>query len=614
MNVIDVCCLAGRPAGLIKNVKGGVQGLLYEPYQGLMDASPQGVVKGLGKGTLGLVGNVTSGALDSTAGVLGGVTKNISKGASLLSGDADYEKTREVNRRTETSAGGGGFMSGLKDAGKSVGGGLMSGISGLVTKPMEGARKDGALGFMKGVGMGVVGVAMKPVLGVTEGVASLAQGISNEITEVTVWQPVRPPRAFERSLMDGSAKILVPVDQAAARAQAFVDRAAKKGNYTDHFLYHVDIGSRQCVIISHVWLFLMTNAPVEQSSGGSANSIAAFEAAGIVSTLTTGGAFHTNNIVWKSPLCEISHCQLTETGSTGAVECLMYKDSQAGSGRQSKVLPTKGRDIGAQLYERLYRCAFRFGNPSLFLAPPRDGKLQAGLAAAAAAEAALTDDGCSVTDDSSSVGEYQGGRTTVAAVNSNLLQGYAFGVVANAKIFSNIPSLSSAKIFQRCHDGFGDIQQRLQTTPTIPAADIWRSVDDNIWRMLVEFEANHKLLSASRCLCCLIINNSQQPIQLDAIQLMEGKIHHIIPGVFYDESGKCLASRKFSCALVVAYGYRPTVVDLAHVKIKVQSSAGEIFIATRKNRSQLTLAAGYKGGFYEKSVTDWWAKFVVIYS
>ena len=36
-------------------------------------------------------------------------------------------------------------------------GGISNGISGLVTKPMEGAKKQGALGLIKGVGKGILG-------------------------------------------------------------------------------------------------------------------------------------------------------------------------------------------------------------------------------------------------------------------------------------------------------------------------------------------------------------------------------------------------------------------------------------------------------------------------
>ena len=43
----------GRPAGLVKNIGGGVQNFFYEPYEGALQ-SPKDFVIGIGKGTTGL--------------------------------------------------------------------------------------------------------------------------------------------------------------------------------------------------------------------------------------------------------------------------------------------------------------------------------------------------------------------------------------------------------------------------------------------------------------------------------------------------------------------------------------------------------------------------------
>lgn len=43
---------------------------------------------------------------------------------------------------------------------------VASGLGGLARKPIEGAEREGALGFFKGLGKGVVGLATKPAIGV----------------------------------------------------------------------------------------------------------------------------------------------------------------------------------------------------------------------------------------------------------------------------------------------------------------------------------------------------------------------------------------------------------------------------------------------------------------
>jgi hypothetical protein len=65
------------------------------------------------------------------------------------------EEPRTVGRVT-------GFHSGLRTAGKEFGQGIFEGVAGLVTQPVEGARREGAAGFLKGMGRGVAGLVVKP--------------------------------------------------------------------------------------------------------------------------------------------------------------------------------------------------------------------------------------------------------------------------------------------------------------------------------------------------------------------------------------------------------------------------------------------------------------------
>lgn len=42
---------------------------------------------------------------------------------------------------------------------------MFDGISGLVTQPFEGAKKEGVVGLIKGFGKGIGGVVLKPGAG-----------------------------------------------------------------------------------------------------------------------------------------------------------------------------------------------------------------------------------------------------------------------------------------------------------------------------------------------------------------------------------------------------------------------------------------------------------------
>ncbi len=61
--------------------------------------------------------------------------------------------------------------------------GLLSGITGVVTKPIEGARAEGGGfsfgGLMKGMATGIVGVVAQPVKGVADMISDVGKGIDS---------------------------------------------------------------------------------------------------------------------------------------------------------------------------------------------------------------------------------------------------------------------------------------------------------------------------------------------------------------------------------------------------------------------------------------------------
>jgi hypothetical protein len=82
----------------------------------------------------------------------------LSKGfhnAPKLYGDETVRKSDQVTD----------FASGQRAAWKEFGFGLYDGITGLVTQPVKGAQKEGAAGFIKGIGKGIGGVMLKPGAG-----------------------------------------------------------------------------------------------------------------------------------------------------------------------------------------------------------------------------------------------------------------------------------------------------------------------------------------------------------------------------------------------------------------------------------------------------------------
>jgi len=66
-----------------------------------------------------------------------------------------------------------------------------------VTKPIQGAQRGGLDGFVKGIAAGAVGLIVKPVVGVADGIRAATEGIKNT-TNVRESSAVRqrPPRTF----------------------------------------------------------------------------------------------------------------------------------------------------------------------------------------------------------------------------------------------------------------------------------------------------------------------------------------------------------------------------------------------------------------------------------
>jgi vacuolar protein sorting-associated protein 13A/C len=77
----------------------------------------------------------------------------------------------------------------IREGGGALAKGLFRGVTGILTKPLEGAKTSGVEGFVQGVGKGIIGAAAQPVSGVldllsktTEGANAMRMKIASAIT------------------------------------------------------------------------------------------------------------------------------------------------------------------------------------------------------------------------------------------------------------------------------------------------------------------------------------------------------------------------------------------------------------------------------------------------
>ncbi len=59
---------------------------------------------------------------------------------------------------------------------------LVGGVTGIFTKPVEKTKKEGAIGFFKGLGSGFVGAITAPVTATLRAGSSITQGAAATVT------------------------------------------------------------------------------------------------------------------------------------------------------------------------------------------------------------------------------------------------------------------------------------------------------------------------------------------------------------------------------------------------------------------------------------------------
>uniref|UniRef100_I3MC21 Vacuolar protein sorting 13 homolog A n=1 Tax=Ictidomys tridecemlineatus TaxID=43179 RepID=I3MC21_ICTTR len=198
----------GNPFGLIREFSEGVEAFFYEPYQGAIQG-PEEFVEGMALGLRALVG----GAVGGLAGAASKITSAMAKGVAAMTMDEDYQQKRREAMNKQPA----GLREGITRGGKGLVSGFVSGITGIVTKPIKGAQKEGAAGFFKGVGKGLVGAVTRPTGGIIDMASSTFQGIKRA-TESYEVESLRPPRFFNEDgvirpyrLRDGTGNQMLQV-------------------------------------------------------------------------------------------------------------------------------------------------------------------------------------------------------------------------------------------------------------------------------------------------------------------------------------------------------------------------------------------------------------------
>ncbi|KAJ7169902.1 vacuolar protein sorting-associated protein 13 [Mycena filopes] len=228
----------GNPVGLFTNVSSGVADIFYEPFNGVVMHGNKELGIGIAKGAASFVKKTVFGLSDSMTKF----TSSVGKGLSAATFDSEYQTRRRLAQRRNKPR---HAIYGVTAGGEALASSVASAMEGVLMKPIEGAESEGAFGFFKGVGKGLVGAVTKPVVGVFDLASNVSEGIRNTTTvfDGPARDRVRLPRHVSA---DG---VLRPYDARAALGQYWL-KDLDNGTYRQEtYVAHINAPGGDNVVL-----------------------------------------------------------------------------------------------------------------------------------------------------------------------------------------------------------------------------------------------------------------------------------------------------------------------------------------------------------------------------
>lgn len=190
MRLLGSFDILGNPTNLFGNVGDGVVQFFEKPVEGFKKGPISGI-KGIASGSTALLKNTAAGTLNAISKFTG----SLASGLTILSNDKTYQRQRNLKKAKKPK----GVLEGLESGAQSIGKGVWSGVTGIVTQPIKEIKKSGAIGIFKGIFKGITGVITKPLGGILDATSQTTEGIKKTITkndDKANEFKQRPPRVF----------------------------------------------------------------------------------------------------------------------------------------------------------------------------------------------------------------------------------------------------------------------------------------------------------------------------------------------------------------------------------------------------------------------------------
>ncbi|KAG6336571.1 hypothetical protein ID866_2509 [Astraeus odoratus] len=228
----------GNPVGLFTNVSSGVADIFYAPYNGIVMHGNKELGIGIAKGAASFVKKTVFGLSDSVTRF----TSSVGKGLSAATFDTEYQAQRRMTQRRNRPR---HAIYGVTAGGEAFANSVFSAVEGIVSKPLQGAETEGAVGFFKGIGKGLVGAVTKPAVGVFDLAANLSEGIRNTTTVFD--KPERDRIRLPRHVPpDG---VLVPYSDREALGQYWMRDLDNGAFRKESYVAHIDLPGGDNVVV-----------------------------------------------------------------------------------------------------------------------------------------------------------------------------------------------------------------------------------------------------------------------------------------------------------------------------------------------------------------------------
>jgi hypothetical protein len=142
--------------------------------------------------------------------------------------------------------------------------------------------------------------------------------------------------------------------------------------------------------------------------------------------------------------------------------------------------------------------------------------------------------------------------------------------------------------------------------------DSWFELDEKIWKLLSDWRALHSHLQFCRCGVALIINKSDSPVQISRIQLTAGKSISVLGS---HETGYEVESRSLfpnGALTIFICAFSPSPMNAGYFKASVSTGAFTATLAYSQRETFGESKGGFKIDFLEKTVNEYWCKYVLV--